>query len=141
MSIALVPKAHARQQYRRQTDAVRVEALMERVGQPSKSAIDEFKKAGMEGPHVLTGAERARVEAALASLPTLNTHVLGKKLHFLAFVDGIPGEGTGLTSQDLKTGLYDITLRASVLDEPLSTFLTNKEKRVFTDDGSGTASS
>lgn len=114
--------------------------LMARVGSPSKLAMKEFKKAGMQGvtPHILTAEERSTVEAALASLPALNKRVLEKKLHSLSFVDGIPGEGTGLPSPNAKTGLYDITLRASIVDESLSTFLTTKERRVFVDDGSGT---
>ena len=43
----------------------------------------------------------------------------------------------GLPLPVANTGLYDITLRASILNEPLSTFLTTKERRIFTDDGSG----
>lgn len=114
--------------------------LIARVGSPSKLAIKEFKKAGMQGvtPHILTVEERSKVGVALASLPAMNKRVLEKKLHSLAFVDGIPGEGTGLTSPVAKTALYDITLRASIVDESLSTFLTTKERRVFVDDGSGT---
>ena len=139
LGIALMPVANATQQDSPLNEAAGVKALMARVGPPSQEALDEFKNAGMEDvrPHLLTTPERAKVEAALASLPALNRQVLEKKLHYLAFVDGIPGEGTGLTSPVAKTGLYDITLRASILDEPLSTFLTTKERRVFTDDGSG----
>jgi hypothetical protein len=139
LSAALMPLAHAKQQDPPQSETAGVEALMARVGPPSHLAIKEFKNAGTEAvkPHTLTPSERAQVESVLASLPRLNRRVLEKKLHYLAFVDGIPGAGTGLTSQDAKTGLYDITLRANILDEPLSTFLTNKERRVFTDDGSG----
>jgi hypothetical protein len=139
LGIALMPLAHATAQDSPQSEAAGVEALMARVGPPSKLAVDEFKKAGMEGvrPHVLTASERAKVKTALASLPALNKYVLGKGLHSLAFVDGIPGEGTGLTSPFGKTGQYDITLRTSILDEQLSKFLTTKERRVFADDGSG----
>jgi hypothetical protein len=136
---AWVPRAYATLQDSRQSEAAGVDVLMARVGPPSHRAIKEFKKAGMKDvkPHILTAPERAKVELALASLPTLTKEVLEKKLHQLSLVDGIPGTGTGLTSVDAKTGLYDITLRASILDEPLSTFLTNKERRVFTNDGSG----
>jgi len=139
LGIALMPLVHATHQDSPQSESADVGALMARVGPPSQSAIDEFKKAGMEGvrPHTLTAPERAKVEAALASLPALNRHVLDKKLRYLAFVDGIPGEGTGLTGQVEKTGLFDITLRASIVDESLSSFLTTKERRVFSDDGSG----
>lgn len=121
------------------SEAAGVGALMDRVGAPSASAVEEFKAAGMEDvqPHVLSAAERAKVADVLASLPELNRRVLGTRLHSLAFVDGIPGEGTGLTSPVGKTGMYDITLRASILGEPLSKFLTIKEQRIFSDDGSG----
>jgi hypothetical protein len=113
-------------------------ALMDRVAEPAKDDIDTFKKAGMQNvsPHRLTPGERKAVEAALAALPALNKRVLERHLHNLAFVDGIPGEGTGLTSPNKKTGLSDITLRASVIDESLTTFLTNKERRVYKRDGS-----
>ena len=112
--------------------------LMERIGKPSKLEIKEFRNAGMEHvqPHTLTAAERAKVRAALASLPPLNRDALNKHLHRLAFVDGIPGEGTGLTSPDTREGQYDITFRASIINESLSSFLTTKERRVFADDGS-----
>lgn len=139
LGIALMPLAHATQQNSPLSEPVGVEALMARIGPPSDEAVDEFKKAGMEDvrPHMLTAAERAKIEAVLVSLPTLNRRVLENDMHLLAFVDGIPGEGTGLTSQTAKTGFYEITLRASILEESLSTFLTTKERRVFTDDGSG----
>ena len=88
-------------------------------------------------PHILTAEERMAVEAALASLPALNKHVLEQHLHKLAFVDGIPGEGTGLTSPSAEKGFSDITLRVSVINESLTTFLTNKERRVYKQDGSG----
>ena len=139
LGVALMPLAHATQKDSPQSGVAAGEGLMAHVGPPSQEAVDEFKSAGMENvrPHVLSAPERAKVEAALASLPILNRQVLEKKLHQLAFVEGIPGEGTGLTSPVANTGLYDITLRASILNEPLSTFLTTKERRIFTDDGSG----
>ena len=114
-------------------------ALMARVGRPSHSEIEEFRAAGMDSVrvHVLTEAERAKVEAALASLPPLHKDALLSHLHQLAFVDGIPGEGTGLTSPAVQNGMFDMTFRASLIDEALPTFLTTKEKRVFADDGSG----
>ena len=136
VGLALLPAVRAVGQGSGQGD---VGALMDRVGTPSAMAVDQFKQAGMEEVrgHALTAAEREQVRGVLASLPALNRRVLEKRLHSLAFVDGIPGEGTGLTSPFGKTGLYDITLRASILAEPLTTFLTTKEQRVFREDGSG----
>ncbi len=100
LGIALMPLARAGQQDSPHSETAGVQSLMARVGPPSQEAVDEFKQAGMEEvrPHMLTAPERAKVQAALASLPAPNRYVLEKKLHYLAFVDGIPGEGTGLTS-------------------------------------------
>lgn len=109
------------------------------VGEPPQGGVEEFKKAGMQTvqPHILTAEERTTVTAALASLSTLDTRVPKEHLHTVAFVVGVPGEGTGLTSPAEKAGLYAITLRASVIEEPLTTLLTNKGRRVCTEDGSG----
>lgn len=139
LAIALIPPAHATAPASSQSETAEVEKLMARVAPPPQGVIDKFKEAGMEDirPHILTAPEQAKVLAALTSLPTLHRRVLEQKLHSLAFVDGIPGDGTGLTSRDETKGSFDITLRASVIDESLSTFLTNKERRVFIDDGSG----
>jgi hypothetical protein len=134
------PVAQAsRQSHSQPEDDDTTKVLIGRVGEPAKEDIKAFKKAGMQGvkPHALTPEERIAVESALAALPRLNKQVLAQHLHKLAFVDGILGEGTGLTSPNTKTGLSDITLRASVIEESLTTFLTTKERRVYTDDGSG----
>ena len=77
------------------TGAADAEALLSRVAKPSDLATNEFKKAGMQGvaPYTPTDEERGKIKAALASLPDQNRHVLALRLHALAFVDGIPGEG------------------------------------------------
>lgn len=113
--------------------------LADRVAPPEQSAIALFEGAGMRAvrPHVLTAAERARVQAALAALPPLHRSVLAQRLRHLSFVDGIPGAGTGLTAPVEGTGQFDITLRASLIDESLARFLTTKEQRVFAPDHTG----
>lgn len=114
-------------------------ALASRVALPEPEVIKTFEGAGMRDvrPHVLTPAERTRVEAALAGLPALHRRILAQKLRRLSFVDGIPGQGTGLTSRVDEGGRFDITLRATLFDESLSQFLTAKERRLFAPDGSG----
>jgi hypothetical protein len=94
--------------------------LILRVGQPSEQVRSTFKDAGMKDvrPHVLPDAERIKIQASLDSLPPLNKDVLTKHLHHLAFVDGIPGEGTGLTYRAASKGQFDITLRASIIGDP-----------------------
>jgi hypothetical protein len=114
--------------------------LMERVGPPSALAMRTFQQAGMleVKPHTLTSDEKLKIENALAALPSLHQRVLLDKLDRIAFVDGIPGEGTGLTSPGEHPGHFDITLRASLIDETLSAFLTTKERRDFSNAGSDT---
>jgi hypothetical protein len=112
--------------------------LMERVGPPSALAMKTFQQAGMLEikPHTLTSDERQKVESAFAALPSLHQRVLLDRLDRIAFVDGIPGEGTGLTSPGEHPGHFDITLRASLINEALSAFLTTKERRDFSTAGS-----
>jgi len=117
--------------------AVAPSPLMTRIAPPSKSVIDVFIESGMRevSTHALTESERAKVNAALAALPDLHRRVLVKRLRYLSFLDGIPGDGTGLTSKVENTDSFDMTLRASIIDEPLSHFLTTKERRLFQLDG------
>ncbi len=93
----------------------------------------QFVSSGMTEvrPHVLTKAEAEVVRKAISALPALHQEVLLRQLHSLSFVDGIPGNGTGLTSKRDGGDSYDITLRASVIEQSLSDFLTVKEQRVF----------
>lgn len=139
LCLVMTAWASATPQEPQQTVWAEATALMAHLGPPSRQAVDTFKRSGMMNvrPHILSASELIKVNTALASLPVLNRRVLERKLRHLAFVDGIPGEGTGLTSRVAGTGLYDITLRASILEESLSSFLTNKERRVFTDEGDG----
>lgn len=113
-----------------------VSSIMAREGRPSSSVIEQFRDAGMTDvkSHRLTASEYEKVQAAIISLPRLNQDALYKRLHQIAFVDGVPGEGTGLTSPSSLGGQYDLTFRASLIKETLSQFLTTKERRVFTPD-------
>lgn len=110
-----------------------VSAVMAKLSMPSAKAIERFTASGMQGirPHSLAPDERLAVERAIAALPALHRQVLADRLHSLSFVDGLPGAGTGLTSKVDGGNTYDITLRASLIAESLSHFLTVKERRVF----------
>jgi hypothetical protein len=82
-------------------------SLINRIAPPPQHVVDTFVGAGMKEvrTHSLTDIERAKVENALASLPELHRKVLEEHLHTLGFLDGIPGEGTGLTSPSDHPGL------------------------------------
>ncbi len=115
------------------------EPLASRVTAPAPGAIERFAGAGMRDvrPHVLTTAERAKVEAALAALPAAHRAVLEKRLRNLSFVDGIPGADIGMITDVGETGQFDFTLRASLIDESLGAYLTARERRLFEADGTG----
>lgn len=119
--------------------ACAADPLARRVAPPPPLAIERFAEAGMREvrPHVLTQSERHRVETALARLPLSYRAVLEQRLHRLSFVDGMSGQGSGLTSPAGCSGQFDITLRASLIDESLGAFLTAKERRLFAADDSG----
>jgi hypothetical protein len=87
--------------------------------------------------HRLTSDEESQLKSAIAHLPPLYKSALVQHLRRLSFVDGIPGEGTGLTgSFDNPAHQYDVTFRASVFKETLSQFFTTKENRCFSPDRS-----
>ena len=130
MSWVALPAAHG---------APPVTALASRIATPGQDVIGHFEAAGMRSvrPYVLTPTELAQVEQALARLPALYRQVLATNLRHLGFVDGVPGQGTALTSKVGDSMQFDITVRASALHESLAQFLTTKERRLFEADGSG----
>lgn len=98
-----------------------------------------FTDAGMPAPsaHVLTDAERRALARAFTTLPPVHQRVLRERLRRISFLDGMPN--TALTSTvdpDAATPVYDLTIRAGVLHESVSEFLTNKERTCFDFSGS-----
>ncbi len=90
--------------------------------------------------HVLSEREWILVERAINALPTLHRQMLQRHLARLSFVDAPDSPGTALTREhDCPDGapMFDITVRADVLDTSLSEFLTGKDARLFTADASG----
>jgi hypothetical protein len=76
----------------------------------------------------------------MARLPPLHRRILQGHLRRLSFVDGKAGAGSALTSRadpEQKGDVFDITLRASLLDETLTDFLDIKEANLFEADGAG----
>jgi hypothetical protein len=98
-----------------------------------------FADAGMPAPraHVLTDAERKSLARAFTTLPPVHQRVLRERLRRISFLDGMPN--TALTSTvdpEAATPVYDLTIRAGVLHESVSEFLTNKERACFDFGGS-----
>jgi hypothetical protein len=109
-----------------------------RIGETSATVLKMFTDAGMTPtPHPLTAAERRKVSEAFAALPPLHRRILQDRLRRLSFLDGMPN--TALTSTvnlDEPYQVFDITIRAGVLGETVSEFLTQKEQTCFDPAGS-----
>lgn len=117
-----------------------------RVAPPDPEILDIFSGSGASdiSTHALTEAERFELERAFQNLPQLHQDVLRQHLRRLSFLDLRPGSGSALTSiveGEAPVQKFDITLRADLLNESLTTFLNTKEARLFDNDDSGSGNS
>jgi hypothetical protein len=107
--------------------------LADRVQDTPAAVVRRFEEAGMSPrTHLLTAPERRLVARALAALPALHQRVLQAHLRSLSFLDNMPN--TALTSTVESTGpdpLFDITIRAGILRQTASEWLTEKERTCF----------
>lgn len=113
--------------------------LDSRVGEADPSVLKMFADAGMPAPsaHVLTAAERKSLARAFTTLPPVHQRVLRERLRRISFLDGMPNTAlTSMVDPEAATPVYDLTIRAGVLHESASEFLTNKERTCFDFGGS-----
>ncbi len=113
--------------------------LESRVKETPATVLKMFKELGGAQPtaHALTGEERRRLAAAFAALPPLHRRILGGRLRSVSFLDAMPN--TALTSPvnpDEPYRLFDITIRAPILHQDVSQWLTEKERTCFEAAGS-----
>lgn len=107
--------------------------LSQRIKIAPESVFKMFLEAGMKPVnHQLTSTEREKVNHAFALLPPLHQRILKKHLQSISFMDNMPN--TALTSP-VDTGgatkMFNITFRASLLDENISEWATWKENTCF----------
>jgi hypothetical protein len=123
-----------------QADAVRRHGLdpksplESRVKETPATVLKKFKELGGAPPtaHDLTREERSKLAAAFAALPPLHRRVLGERLRSVSFLDGMPNTAlTSTVNPDEPYRLFDITIRAGVLREDVSEWLTWKERTCF----------
>jgi hypothetical protein len=108
-------------------------ALESRISETPAAVLKQFKDAGAKPTaHALTAVERQKVRRAFAALPPLSHRLLRERLRSISFLDGMPN--TALTST-VNPGepykLFDLTIRAGILNENVSEFLTKKERTCF----------
>lgn len=127
LSGALSPGALAQSSARVVADSV----LARRIG-PAPQQFFEMLRLPEARSRTLTTADREKVEAALGLLPPLHRSVLGERLAEISFVEGMPNNAlTYPHPGDSTEGLFNVTIRAGVLNETVSELLTKKERTCF----------
>ncbi|HTV01952.1 MAG TPA: hypothetical protein VMF13_15495 [Luteitalea sp.] len=108
--------------------------LASRIGEADPSVLKMFADAGMgtPTPHRLTDDERSALVKAMDGLPPVHQRVLRERLRRISFLDGMPNTAlTSTVNPDDAVRVYDLTIRAGVLRETTSQFLTWKERGCF----------
>jgi hypothetical protein len=114
-------------------------SLESRVQQTPATVLKMFADAGQATPtaHVLTAVEQRKLSTAFAGLPPLHRRILRERLRSVSFLDGMPNTAlTSTVNPDEPYRLFDITIRAAILGEDVSEFLTQKERTCFDTAGS-----
>ncbi|HLK59889.1 MAG TPA: hypothetical protein VKU00_25230 [Chthonomonadaceae bacterium] len=114
-------------------------ALESRVRETPATVLKMFEQTGRAAPtpHTLTEEEQRKLSAAFAALPPLHRRILSEHLRSVSFLDSMPN--TALTSTVNPGEPYrvcDITIRAAILHQNVSEWLTEKERSCFSPDGS-----
>lgn len=113
-------------------------ALIQRVGETPDSVLAIFREAGMSPkPYLLTNDDRDKLIAAIAILPPLHQAVLKQRLRLISLLNEMPN--TALTSEIDSTEsypLFDITIRAAILNQSAAEWLKEKESSCFQGDQS-----
>lgn len=106
----------------------------QRIQIAPESVFKSFREAGMKPVnHELTPAEKKKVYNAFLTLPPLYQRILKQHLQSISFMDKMPN--TALTSPvdtSGETKMFNITFRASLLEETISEWATWKENTCFT---------
>lgn len=108
-------------------------SLETRIGEASADVLTMFRNAGMAPvQHQLSEEERNIVLNVMENLPSVHQEMLRKHLRCISFLDEMPN--TALTStlnpeDDFK--VFDLTIRAAILKQTVSEWLTEKEYTCF----------
>jgi hypothetical protein len=108
--------------------------LDSRIQAPTPEIIEIFERSGQAVPtnHILTEDERRKVSAAFEALPPVHRQILSKHLRAVMFVDGLTASAITTTiNRGDPNPLVDIAIRATVLSQTASEWLTEKERTVF----------
>lgn len=113
--------------------------LASRVRETPASVLKMFEEAKLPAPtpRALTGEEQRKLSAAFAILPPLHQRILREHLRSVSFLDGMPNTAlTSTVNPDEPYRMCDITIRAAILKENVSEWLTEKERTCFSTENS-----
>jgi hypothetical protein len=108
--------------------------LESRIQALTPEIIEILGRSGQAAPtnHILSEDERRTVVAALEALPPVHRQTLRKHLRAVMFVDGLTSSAVTTTiNLGAPNPLFDIAIRATVLHQTASEWLTEKERTVF----------
>jgi hypothetical protein len=112
--------------------------LQDRVQESPPVILQKFSEAGMSPKaHALTAPEQLIVNQAFALLPPFHQAVLNQHLRSISFLDEMPNTAlTAALNPDDTFRVYHITIRAAILKQTVSEWLTEKESTCFDTTGS-----
>ncbi len=108
--------------------------LGSRITLPPDSVRQRYRDLPKPSPtfHELTEAEHAKVENVLQELPAFTRDAFTQHVRSISFVDGIPANATTIKDAGSGYPVFDIVLRAGLLNENVSDVLTRKERSYYT---------
>ena len=115
--------------------------LATRITLPPESVLARYRDFPKLTPvfHELTPAERQEMDTVLEQLPAFTRKTLLQHVRSISFIDGIPGNGVTSLEEGTTVPVFDIVLRAGLLHETVSDYLTRKERGYYSSDPSDTS--
>lgn len=107
--------------------------LAARITLPPESVLERFRNLPKPTPafHEPTQAERKQMDTVLERLPVFTRKVLLQHVRSISFIDGISGNGVTSVEAGSTLPVFDIVLRAGLLHETVSDYLTRKERGYY----------
>lgn len=107
--------------------------LIQRVGNTPESVLAIFRDAGMSPkPFTLDEQNQQKLIDAISILPPLHQSVLKQRLRSISLVTDMPNTAlTSAVNPDDAICLFDITIRAGILNQSAAEWLVEKESSCF----------
>ncbi len=107
--------------------------LIQRIGETTDSVLSIFHRAGMSPkPYSPSEDDRQKLVEAIAILPPLHQSVLKQRLRNLSLLNDMPNTAlTSTVNSDEPSPLFDVAIRAAILQQSASEWMAEKESSCF----------